>query len=202
LATALGQYWDTQNPSDEEGYWRLVRTKSCPFFGAALLAGAVLGDAGSETAGRIKELGHLYGEMIQIHDDLNDALAVPANPDWTLGRAPLPILFAQTVDHPEKARFLELRRAIADPAALNEAQAILVRSGAVGYAVHHLHLRYRAAKDFMAGMQLAKYEGFEGLFETVMKPVRALYAELGSESIETLFQAAIPSAGGRPAKAG
>lgn len=40
----------------------------------------------------------LYGEM--IHDNLNDTMVVPANPDWLQGRKPLPILFAQTVEHP------------------------------------------------------------------------------------------------------
>lgn len=70
--------------------------------------------------------------MIQIQDDLNDAIAVPANPDWALGRSSLPILFAQTVDYPERGRFLQLRcalQAAPDAEALAEAQAILVRCG-------------------------------------------------------------------------
>ena len=65
--------------------------------------------------------------MVQIHDDLNDSLAVPANPDWTLGRAPLPILFAQVVNHPDRTRFHELRGVIAEPAALALANACSLR---------------------------------------------------------------------------
>jgi geranylgeranyl pyrophosphate synthase len=60
---------------------RIVKTKSSPFFGTALQIGALLGDFSAKNVGGLKELGILYGEMVQIHDDLNDALAVPANPD-------------------------------------------------------------------------------------------------------------------------
>ncbi len=116
LTTALGQYLDVQNPADEDAYWHLVRAKRSPFFGAALHVGALLGGASLDVAAQIKELGNLYGEMIQIHDDLGDTMAVPANTDWILGRAPLPILFAQSVDHPERARFLEIWEMIPDPA--------------------------------------------------------------------------------------
>jgi len=58
----------------------MVQTKSSPFFGMALQIGALLGGASIETAKRLKELGNLYGEMIQVHDDLSDTLAVPATP--------------------------------------------------------------------------------------------------------------------------
>ncbi|MFH1635153.1 MAG: polyprenyl synthetase family protein, partial [Chloroflexota bacterium] len=115
LTTAYGQYLDIQNPEDEAAYWNLVRTKSSPFFGSALHVGALLGGASADVSTQIEQFGHIYGEMIQIHDDINDTMAVPANPDWTLGRLPLPILFAQIVDHPEKARFIELREAITNP---------------------------------------------------------------------------------------
>lgn len=71
--------------------------------------------------------------MIQLHDDLNDTMAVPANPDWLQGRKPLPILFAQSVDHPDHARFQELCQDISNENALREAQDILIRCGGVSY---------------------------------------------------------------------
>ncbi|RPI28117.1 MAG: hypothetical protein EHM70_17060, partial [Chloroflexota bacterium] len=79
LMTAYGQYLDTHNPSDESSYWQLVRTKSSPFFGAALEVGAWIAGASIEIARQFKELGYLYGEMVQINDDLSDTMAVPAN---------------------------------------------------------------------------------------------------------------------------
>ena len=91
LRTARGQELDTQNPSDEISYWHIVENKSAPFFGNAIHLGALLGNANKKTVYELERLGKLYGEMIQIYDDLNDTMAVPANPDWLQGRKPLPI---------------------------------------------------------------------------------------------------------------
>ncbi len=180
LVTAFGQYLDAQNPTDEASYWRVVETKSAPFFGAALFCGAVLGGASIDSAAALDRFGRLYGEMIQIHDDLNDAMAVPANPDWILGRSPLPILFAQTVEHPDRTRFAALRQAVSDPDALAEAQAILIRCGAFSYGVHQLLLRYQQAQQLVAGMPVCDRTGLETLLEEQVEPVRALFAAMGA----------------------
>src|SRR5688500_17496429 len=76
--TAFGQELDIQNPADETSYWQVVENKSAPFYGCAFHLGALVGDATDEAANKLKRLGELYGEMIQIHDDLNDTMAVPA----------------------------------------------------------------------------------------------------------------------------
>jgi geranylgeranyl pyrophosphate synthase len=157
--TALGQQRDTENPSDEEGYWQVVHNKSAPFFGTALHTGALLGGSSPEVAEQLRALGHLYGEMIQIHDDFNDTMAEPANPDWMQGRAPLPILFAQTVEHPERERFLQLKAELPDPAALIEAQAILLRCGAVSYSIHQLLHRHQAATNLLAAPPPQRFRG-------------------------------------------
>lgn len=179
LTTAYGQYLDSQNPSTEAAYWRVVKSKSSPFFGAALQIGALLGGASQRSAAQIKEFGRLYGEMIQLHDDLKDTMAKPANPDWVLGRAPLPILYAQSVDHPERQRFLELRQAIPDPQALAEAQEILIRCGGLSYTIHHLLLRYQRAETLLAGMKLPQRVKLDKLLKELMKPVWKLFKETG-----------------------
>jgi len=175
LMTALGQSWDVKCPIDETAYWRIVQTKSSPFFGAALQIGALLGGTSIETAGKLKELGNLYGEMIQIHDDLSDTLAVPANPDWLQGRSPLPILFAKVVDHPERSRFLELCGEISDENALQEAQDILVRCGAVSYCMDQLLRRYQSAQEALQAAELARPESIESLLDEVIAPVWKLF---------------------------
>ena len=190
--TALGQQWDAQNPVDEAAYWRVVETKSAPFFGAALHVGALLGGAETETAEQLRRLGGLYGEMIQIHDDLHDTMAVPANPDWTLGRSPLPILFAQVVEHPDRARFLALRRALPDPEALAEAQAILIRCGAVSYGVYQLLGRYERAREMLKRLPLRRDEELAALLEDQARPVRELLASLGMALPAALSSAAFP----------
>ena len=192
LTTALGQHMDAQYPQNEESYWELVQTKSSPFFGAALYIGALLGGADLQTAVQIEKFGRLYGEMIQIHDDLNDTMDAPANPDWVQGRSPLPILFAQVVDHPDRERFFELHQAIADPDTLAEAQTILIRCGAVSYCIDQLLHRVQQAQRILEQVPFVSLEKLEGLLEDVVEPIRKLFAEIGLEQPETVFQPSEP----------
>jgi geranylgeranyl diphosphate synthase type I len=174
LLTALGQYWDAQNPHDEASYWRVTRTKSSPFFGTALAVGALLGGATEESAARLGEVGEIYGEMIQINDDLNDVMAVPANADWHQGRFPLPILFAELVPHPQQAQFRSLRQHITETGALQVAQEILIRSGAMSYAMDQLLQRHRQATDLLNQMLLVERAGVQQLLDEVVAPAQRL----------------------------
>lgn len=181
LTIAGGQQLDTQNPTDEAAYWRVVEMKSAPFFGAAVHVGALLGGASVEMAEPLRCWGNRYGEMIQIHDDLNDAMAIPANPDWTLGRTSLPILFAQNVDYPEREQFLELRRQLQvtpDPEALIEAQTILLRCGAVSYSLDELFSRHRMAQGMLEAMTMPQRVGLELLLQDLIEPVKKLFAAI------------------------
>ncbi len=178
LTTTYGQDLDIQNPPDEVAYWHIVENKSAPFFGTALHIGALLGNASAEAAAGLEKLGRLYGEMIQIHDDLNDTMVTPANPDWVQGRSPLPILFAQLVDHPQQAKFLELCRDISAPDALSDAQDILVRSGAVSYCVDQLLHRYQIAQELLNTIPLVQRENLEALLLEVIAPVQQLFQEI------------------------
>lgn len=179
LDTAYGQYLDTQNPEDEDRYWKVVRTKSAPFFAAALEIGALAAGAEPAAVAYCRRLGELYGEMVQIHDDLHDAMAQPANPDWIMGRSPLPLLFARVVTHPEQERFRELCLRM-DEDALPEAQNILLRSGAVSYCVDQIVSRYRQARQLLAAAQLPYPEPIQALFDDVVTPVESLLASIGS----------------------
>jgi geranylgeranyl pyrophosphate synthase len=192
VTTALGQHWDVQNPADEESYWQVVRTKSAPFFGAALYTGALFAGASEETAWQLDQIGALYGEMVQIHDDLNDVMETPANPDWTLGRSPLPVLFAQLVPHPERAWFCQLRQRIHEPGALAEAQTILIRCGAVSYAVDQLLRRYVQARKLLADLTLAHPQPVHTLLDEVVNPVKELLAGVGFRQTEVLLAALLP----------
>ena len=156
--------------------------KSSPFFGTALHVGAILGGASVKTAKRLKELGNLYGEMIQIHDDLSDTMALPANSDWLQGRSPLPILFAKVVDHSERSRFLKLCGEITDEDALREAQNILVRCGAVSYCVDQLLRRHQSAREALRTVDLVHPELIETLLDEVIAPVWKLFDALGLPS--------------------
>ncbi len=189
LTVAFGQQLDALNPSDETAYWRVVNTKSVPFFSTALSAGALAGGASIQTVEQIRRFGCLYGEMIQVHDDLHDSMAVPANSDWTLGRSPLPILFAQVVDHPDRVRFLELRQNITNPQALAEAQTVLVRCGAISYGIHQLLLRYEEARALLKRMSLPRRMKLDALLEELIEPVQELFREIGATSPKSISAA-------------
>jgi len=179
LTTAHGQELDIRNPTDETSYWHVVENKSGPFFGCAIHLGALLGEATTNTAYELERLGKLYGEMIQVYDDLNDTMAVPANSDWLQGRKPLPILFALSVDHPDRARFAELYKSIPVENALQEAQEILIRCGALSYCVDQLLRRYQTAQDILNKTPLPNKGTVASLIEEVIAPVRKLFETLG-----------------------
>lgn len=178
LTTALGQSMDIHNPVDETAYWKLVKTKSSPFFSTAFYLGALLGGASIQTAERLGHLGKLYGETIQIHDDLGDTMAVPAGPDWLQGRTPLPILFALVVDHPDRERFLQLRQQATDPQALSEAQTILVRCGAFSYCIDQILERGKLASEMIAALALPGAAHIQTLFDELLQPVCDLFRSL------------------------
>ena len=175
-ATARGQYWDVQNPDTESGYWAVVRAKSAPFFGSAFLCGALLGRADADTAAAMERLGEIYGVLIQLHDDANDALAVPADTDWLSGRQSLPLLYALQTNHPDRERFAALRHQVEDKAALAEAQEILVRSGAISYVIYQLLEYHQEASQTLRSLSLPAGNEVELLFSDIMQPVEALLA--------------------------
>ena len=189
LATTIGQYWDVNSiVEDEDSYWKIAKAKSSPFFGASLQLGALMGGASVKLSEQFKELGGLYGEMIQLHDDINDTLTVPAKPDWETDRTPLPILFAKLVDHPLRARFEELRpNARSSPKILKEAQEILIRCGAISYCVYQLMNRYETVKNMLVELEhldtlckgeCKRYEILNEVFEDVLRPVFLIFEKL------------------------
>ncbi len=177
--TALGQAWDQEKPTDEAAYWKVVRTKSAPFFGAAFYLGALAGRAAPAAAIGLRKLGCLYGELIQIHDDMKDALQVPASPDWDLGRASLPILYAELVRHPDQQAFQRLRSRIDQKGALARAQRILIRSGALSFGFHRLLQETARARDMLLALQLPRPAGIERLLGDLVRPIDSLLNQLG-----------------------
>ena len=178
LTMAYGQDLDARNLSGEDNYWKVTHAKSSSYFGTAMYAGAVVGNADADTAKRLRQLGALTGDVIQIHDDLKDALESPANPDWKQMRNNLLFLYAQTADHPDRERFLTLRTQVEDPNALREAQQILVRCGAVSYAMYHLTQRYQASKKMLADTPLTDPIPLQEVIEKYIRPLADILRSL------------------------
>jgi geranylgeranyl pyrophosphate synthase len=188
LETARGQHLDFQSlaaegQEGEESYWEVVRTKSTPFYGTALHVGALLGDAEPQAAESLRDLGLLFGEVIQIQDDLLDAFQVPANPDWTQQRPNLAILYGRTADHPDRGLLRQLADELghhathgASPCAdderrLRQAQRILIDCGAVSYCAYHLIARHREARRMLAGLPVPKPQPIARLVAQQTQPL-------------------------------
>lgn len=189
LKTAYGQHLDVQEILTEEHYWATVEAKSTPYYGAGFYLGALAGGAAGGLAAQLRQFGGLIGKIIQISDDLADVYHTPAAPDWQRRTGNLAILYACLADHPDKNRFEALLPQIADLTALEEAQQILLRSGAVSYCIYHLLQTAREARELLNECVLAKplllqqflAERIAHLFELMETSNMPLPAELAAD---------------------
>ena len=103
----------------------------------------------------------------------------------------MPILFATSVDHPERARFVELVQDISSGNALQEAQDILIRCGAVSYCVDQLLQRDRAVQAILSKTPLPNRAAVDTLLEAAIAPVWKLCETLGisAEVFSTIAEA-------------
>jgi hypothetical protein len=187
LATCFGQGMDARELQSEQEYWQVVECKTPPLFAEALRMGALLGGAPVETADRLARLGRVLGRLIQVSDDVNDALEIPARPDWQRRGNNLPILYAMTARHPEREEFLRLSAMPEDPEALACAQRILLRSGAVSYCTLKLIEFSREARDLFASIPLQDPQPIAALVELHLKPLHRLLESVGVEQPAVLL---------------
>lgn len=187
LATALGQSLDIRDFRGEEDYWQVARAKTPPLFAAAASVGALLGGASQEVVERLGRIGGLLGLGVQVSDDLLDALRSPAAADWNRRPNNLPILYAMTAEHPDREAFLEVSTRVAEPEALATAQEILVRSGALSYCVFKLLEILGEARALLEGIPLPGPEHVLRLFEAQIRPLRHLFAAVGTPDMDALL---------------
>ena len=188
LATAFGQSLDLHDLRGEEDYWRVVEAKTPPLFGAAFRLGALLGGAPEELADAIEEWGNVLGRFIQVSDDLSDALQVPPRTDWHRRSNNLPILFAMTAPHPDRERFVGLAARYQEPEALDEAQKILLRSGAVSYCAFKMIEISQESRDRLARLALQDAAPLEELLAAHLRPLHRLLAQVGVENPASLAE--------------
>jgi geranylgeranyl pyrophosphate synthase len=175
---AYGQSMDARNPCSEAEYWKVTQLKSSAFFSGAFALGGLAVGVGLPGLEKLQELGRQYGVLIQIHDDLRDSLEIPPNPDWHNGRHPLPILFAETVEHPLQSRFIDIRGSVDDPHILAEAQEILIRCGAISYGMHQIRVHYQESMKLMELLRIDDASHIKMAFDELLHPVDQLIEKL------------------------
>ena len=188
LGTAFGQEMDSRELRSEEEYWRTVEAKTPPLFGAAFRLGALLAGAPLSTADGLEGFGSVLGRLVQVSDDLSDALDTPARADWGRRSNNLPILYAMTADHPMQERFLELSTRANDPEALAEAQKILIRSGAVSYCTFKMIELSQEARETLAHVQLRDSGPVEKILAAHLRPLHKLLESVGMDEPTALMQ--------------
>ncbi|MCE1252235.1 MAG: polyprenyl synthetase family protein [Anaerolineae bacterium] len=186
VLTSTGQHLDSHTQiENEKEYWNIARQKSSPFFAGAFYSGALIGGASFDAADRLAEIGSIFGEMIQIHDDLKDALESPASQDWAAGHASLPILFAATVNHPQKQQFNKLRaKVFEDEPSLKTAQSIMIHCGAISYCAKELLQRNDLVRKKTSEIRLIDPGALNLLFDRVIEPVIHLFKLVGVSAPE------------------
>lgn len=198
LGTAYGQHLDVQPHAGAADYFRTVDAKTPPLFVCALEVGALAGGALPSEAARVAALGKKVGRIVQTSDDLADAFARPAGPDWQSPARNLAIGYAASADHPGRERFLTLLgRASEDEAALVEAQALLFRSGAVSACAYHIVQTYRSGMAELDALELPDPAPLAAVFQAHVRPVVELLRDAGVEAPERLIDASTLAAEAR-----
>lgn len=187
MQTSVGQEMDVQNIEDESDYWRVVQGKSVPFYAEGFRLGAQLWGTTDEQVDVLGEIGGLFGEIIQIHDDLEDAFAVPAKPDWERQQNNLLILYGISAEYPQRSRFLELAQGASELSNLQEAQQILIQSGAVSYAIYQAVVRENRVHELLQQAQLPRPEPITELFTRHRTPLVHFLQDVGVEAPSELF---------------
>ncbi len=181
FSTAVGQEMDVGVIADEEDYWQLVRAKSTPFYAAAFELGAIVAGASSYQRVAINEVGTLFGETIQLLDDLDDAFEIPAKPDWTRQNNNLAILFAKTANHAERDEFIELLKDSHEPDTLIQAQKICIRAGSVSYCIYQIVSRISQVKECLKQSDIPISDPVLGIFRQQLLPLKYLLHRIGVE---------------------
>lgn len=191
MATARAQDLDLQPCASEADYWQVIDGKTPPLFCCALALGARIGGASEAEADAIAELGEPLGRLIQISDDLRDALETPASADWSRPRNNLALLYASTAEHGQRARFVELIEQVGDPPRLAEAQAIVFASGAASYCLYRMIEAQRLARARCQALPLAEPGPLLGILDRAIMPLRGLLRRCGVADPEAAISASV-----------
>ena len=145
--TLRGQDLDLTAPLDERGYWQVTDAKTPPLIETALTLGALLGGAPVERAAATAELAGALGRLVQIGDDIHDALDQPPSADWRRPERNLLLLYASATLG-DRFRGLAAR----NPSAARD----LLPPGALAYAAHAVLATADEVERRVATLQLAR----------------------------------------------
>lgn len=197
MATALAQHRDTSPCADEQAYFRVIEGKTPPLFSCALALGALHAGGRPEQVEGIAGLGLDFGRMIQMSDDLKDALDLPLAADWRRPTNNLALIYASTAEHPDRARFLELLARLQAPSpseeSIAEAHRIVWRCGAAAYCIYHMIESHQRAIELLRAIDLPNPAPLLGLLRSPMQPVVGILRRAGIAEPEQVIVRSVPT---------
>lgn len=155
--TAIGQELETTAPADFDAFWNVVDRKTVPLVATALECGALAAGATPRQASALTALALPMGRLLQIGDDCIDALT-PTAADWRAPRNNLLMLYS--LCGPRGAELEPLLARASDPDALRAAQVLLLRDGALAYALHAQLTLLAQFRDVLDSLALTNPEPF------------------------------------------
>ena len=122
---------------DEEGYLRVIRSKTAKLFEASARLGAVLADAPEHVEEACADYGQSLGTAFQVIDDVLDYAGDPAEmgknlgDDLREGKATLPLILAMQRGTPEESSLVRGAIEQGDTEHLSQIGQIVQRTGAL-----------------------------------------------------------------------
>ncbi len=172
LPFCLAQDGSVRPERKQEVYWRTVdgTTGSLFSYGLGLGAKAVAGSGGEQWAHKLAPLGRGLARLLQINDDLKDAIKTPEEPDWTGRTLNLTILYAETVEHPDQEIFCRRLKEGSALSDISEMIDILFRSGAVSFSTLSFIGQYQKALTDLAAADPPDRTPFERTLRHLVAP--------------------------------
>lgn len=175
---------EVPNDDPEQNYWSIQHGKSSQQIGRFLKLGAILAEK-PEWEDPVFQVGVAYGDMLQLVDDMSDALVKEISPDWDSTSKNLMIVFCLNENNPRRAEFLDhFRRAREDASAHRACRQIILDSGALGFGMYQYYDRYLKARKLIQSMQ--SMEGYDttpldSLFRKNVRVITTFLKKMGVE---------------------
>lgn len=174
--TAIGQELESSAAAGFEAFWEMVDRKTVPLVATVLELGALAAGADPTTAAALTRLALPLGRILQVGDDCTDALGEQAS-DWRTPQHNLVMRY--TLSGPNAAELTTLLRDAANGESLQAAKLLLLRDGALVYAIHAQLATLADLAQTVAVLPLPNPAPFLGIVEQQRLECEALLSRTG-----------------------
>jgi geranylgeranyl pyrophosphate synthase len=184
IDTAWGQERDVTETAADGDTWSIAAAKTAPLFEAAVFCGAITAGASEDLADGMERFGGFVGRIVQIQDDLTDALEPGNDSDWRPPISNVALRYALHVDHADRDRVRQLLpSAGVEGDARDQIRRILATCGAIEYGMSSVLFYAGEGRRFLEGQPVEQRYLTEFL-DGLTAPTRNVLASLGVSADE------------------